>query len=183
MEPVAVPLVRAIQALEAQAVEDAALAEAVLFLADATGPRDPFVDPGGGVRAAARSVNERRQRERRHAPSAEALDTAEVVALIDSIHDRRGVDRRRRRGQLLGWRVGARTLHPRWQFDLRRAETRSGLSSVLTALKEVTVDEHEAAMLMVASREDLGGQSLADLFAAGHIGLVVRLVVAAGDQS
>ena len=103
--------------------------------------------------------------------------------LVRSISDRKGVDRRRRRGQLLGWRAGSRTLHPAWQFDPRRGETRSGLPAVLDALSEVAPDPEAADALMTAAREDLGGRTLADLLAAGRVETVVRLVRAAGDQS
>lgn len=164
--------------------QDEALAEAVLFLADdADGPEDPFARPALGVLAAARSVNQRRQEERRDSLVAATLDTAEVVAVIGSINDRRGVDRRRRRGQLLGWRAGARTLHPAWQFDHRTGDTRPGLGSVLAALAEVAPDPRAAAALMSVPRHDLGGDTLADLFAGGDVATVVRLVLAAGDQS
>jgi hypothetical protein len=177
-----VTVARAIKVLQERAGEDEALAEALLFLAgDVEGPDDPFAHPPEGVLTAARSVNERRQRQRRQ--TVDALDTAEVVALIGSINDRKGVDRRRRRGQLLGWRAGARTLHPSWQFDRRRGETRPGLRPVLAALGEVAPDAQTADALMSTPREDLEGRTLADLFVAGGIETVVRLVMAAGDQS
>ena len=173
---------RAIRVLEERAGQDRALAEAVLFLADdVDGPNDPFAHPGAAVVAAARAVNERRLRERREATG--GLDTAEVVGLIRSISDRKGVDRRRRRGQLLGWRVGTGTLHPRWQFDRRLGETRPGLAQVLAALAEVTSDPRTADALLSAARDDLDGRTLADLFAAGQVETVVRLIGMAGDQS
>lgn len=180
----AATVTRAIKVLEERVGHDPALAEAVVFLAGGVeGPDDPFASPGGGVTAAARVVNERRQRERREARAAGALDTAEVVAVIDSISDRKGVDRRRRRGQLLGWRVGARTLHPPWQFDRRLGETRPGLTAVLAALREVAPDPRVGDALMSTPRDDLDGRTLADLFAAGRVDTVMRLVRAAGDQS
>jgi len=119
------------------------------------------------VVAAAQTVNERRLRQRREGIG--GLDTADVVQLIGSISDRKGVDRRRRRGQLLGWRVGARTLHPTWQFDPRLGDTRPGLTRVLAALAEATSDAQTADALMTAPREDLDGRTLADLFAAGQL--------------
>jgi len=175
---------RAIKLLEERAEEDEALAEAVRFLADdVAGPDDAFTDVTPGALAAARVVNERRQRQRREDRDAAAVDTAAVIALIGSIHDRKGVDRRRRRGQLLGWRSGARTLHPAWQFDRRSGDTWPGLSRVLAALREVAPDARAADLLMAAPRDDLGGSSLADLLAVGRVDTVVRLVVGAGDQS
>jgi hypothetical protein len=175
---------QAFKLLEERASEDEALAEAVLFLADEVdGPDDPFTVPGAEALAAARVVNQRRQRQHRDSRDAAALDTAHVVALIRSISDRKGVDRRRQRGQLLGWRSGTHTLHPAWQFDRRLGETRPGLGRLLAALAEVTVDPQGADALMTTPRPDLEGRTLADLFAAGRVDTVVRLVLAAGDQS
>ena len=177
-------LTQAIRVLEDKATNDEALAEAVRFLAvGSTGPADPFADPGGGVMAAARTVNERRQRRRALDQMQHTVDTSQVVEIIGSINDRRGVDRRRHRGRLLGWRAGRVTLHPDWQFDRRRGETRDGLEEVLAALREVTTDAMAADLLMTTQRSDLGGATLADLFARGRVETVVRLVHASGDQS
>jgi hypothetical protein len=174
----------AIRVLEERSSQDADLAEAVVFLADeAEGPEEPFDRPVASVLRAATLVNERRQRDRRDEAASAALSTAEVVALVRSISDRKGVDRRRRRGQLLGWRAGARTLHPAWQFDTRRGDTRPGLPAVLEALSEVAPDPQAADALMRARREDLDGRALADLLAAGQDETVVRLVREARDQS
>ncbi|MGH9292431.1 MAG: hypothetical protein ACRDZ6_06590 [Acidimicrobiales bacterium] len=177
-------MAEAIKVLEERSSQDPALAEAVVFLAEeAEGPTDPFgaVPPGAG--SAARVVNARRERDRMEAGAVSALDTASVVALVSSIGDRKGVDRRRQRGQLMGWRSGARTLHPDWQFDTRRGETRPGLGAVLSALREVTPDAETADALMRVPRDDLHGRSLASLFAAGQVHTVVRLIRAAADQS
>lgn len=179
---VSVSVAKAIRLLEERAALDPELAEAVVFLADdADGPDDPFGDPGAGVVAAAQAVNERRLRQRRE--GMDGLDTADVVQLIGSISDRKGVDRRRRRGQLLGWRMGTRTVHPTWQFDRRLGDTRPGLTPLLAALAEVTSDPQTADALMTAPREDLEGRTLADVFAAGRLETVVRLIRMAGDQS
>jgi hypothetical protein len=134
-------------------------------------------------RCSARRVNRDRQADRVATRRANALETADVVRLVATLHDRRGVDRRRRRGQLLGWSSGSRTLHPAWQFDPARGETRSGLAAVIAALGQITPDGQAADELMTAPREDLDGRSLADLFAAGKVETVVRLIVAAADQS
>lgn len=174
----------AIRALEDRAAEDPALAEALRFLAvGSTGPTDPFTDPGLAVRSAARTVNERRQRRQALDRMQRALPTSAVVELIDSINDRRGVDRRRHRGRLLGWRAGRATLHPEWQFDRNRGDTRQGLDEVLAALAEVSADPIAADALMTVPRPDLGGATLADLFARGRTATVVRLIHAGGDQS
>ncbi len=95
----------AIRVLRKHAETDPALAETVLLLAeDAAGPDEPFAEPSQAVRGAARLVNERRQRERRAALLDQTIDTAEIIEIIESIQDRKGVDRRRRRGRLMGWR-------------------------------------------------------------------------------
>lgn len=177
-------LAEAIRVLHDRASHDHAVAETVLWLAeDVAGPDDPSAEPPPGLVAMARRVNERRQQRRLEALRARALDTAQVVHLVTSINDRKGVDRRRRRGRLLGWRVGRRTLHPEWQFDRRIGETRLGLERVLTALREAAPDPLAADALMTAPREDLEGGTLADLFVAGRIETVVRLILASGDQS
>jgi hypothetical protein len=177
-------LAQAFKVLEDRTGEDTALAEAVVFMAEeAYGPEDPFGEVTEGVLAMARLVSDRRLRQRREAAASAALDTPAVVALLRSISDRKGVDRRRRRGHLLGWRVGARTLHPAWQFDRRRGETRPGLDLLLGALSEVCPDPEAADALMREPRDDLGGRSLADLFASGRVETVNRLVRASADQS
>jgi hypothetical protein len=177
-------LAHAIEVLQKQTAEDPALAEAVVFMAeDAQALAHPLADAPAGALRAARLVNDRRLRERREAAAASALDTAQVIARLDSINDRKGVDRRRRRGQLLGWRSGAHTLHPAWQFDSRRGETRPGLPLVLSALAEVAPDPQAADALMRAPRDDLGGATLADLFAADRVETVVRLIRSGAEQS
>lgn len=174
----------ALEILAQRAQADAALAETVLFLAEGDdGPDDPFADPAPALLSAARSVNERRQHERRGLRTQGLLPTAEVVRLLTSVNDRKGVDRRRKRGQLLGWSIGRTTGHPSWQFDRLGGDTRPGLHRVLTALRTVAPDPQVADALMTAPRDDLAGLSLAELFAEGEVDTVVRLVVAAGDQS
>jgi hypothetical protein len=180
----AADVAQALKVLEDRARSDEALAETVLFLADETeGPEDPFVTPSPAVLGAARVVNARRQQERRESLAARALDTAQVIELIGSISDRKGVDRRRRRGQLLGWRSGSRTLHPAWQFDSRRGDTRPELARVIAALAEIAPDPRAADVLMTTPRDDLDGRTLADLYAAGRVETTLRLILAAGDQS
>jgi len=177
-------LAEAIRVLWKHAETDPALAETVLLLAeDAAGPDEPFAEPSQAVRGAALLVNERRQRERRAALLDQTIDTAEIIELIESIQDRKGVDRRRRRGRLMGWRAGRRTLHPEWQFDRRLGDTRPGLERVLAALDEVASDPLVAQALMTTPRDDLDGGTLAELFARGQLETVVRLILAAGDQS
>ena len=177
-------MAQALKVLELRTDEDQALAEAVLFLAsDHDGPDDPFASVPDGVHQAARVVNQRRLRERRIAADASCLDTSQVIVVLRSVNDRKGVDRRRQRGKLLGWRSGATTLHPSWQFDRPRGDTRRGLSLVLSALSRVTADPESADALMRAPREDIGTASLAEMFASGRVETVVRLILASTDQS
>ena len=103
--------------------------------------------------------------------------------MVESISDRKGVDRRRQRGRLLGIKDANVVRHPMWQFDRDLGETRPGLDRVLAALGEVTADPVAADALMTAPRSDLGGGTLAGLLAGGDVAMVVRLIHMAGDQS
>lgn len=176
------PLNVVLDRLRAKAEADENVADVLDFLATDT-VEDPFAAPRPVVLAAARAINRRRQDERRAAFRDRALSTAEVVDLISSMSDRKAVDRRRHRGTLLGVRVGNETLHPAWQFDRRRGETRPGLDRVLAALREVTDDDVAADALMVAARSDLGGSSLATVFAENDLGLTLGIIGLAEDQS
>jgi hypothetical protein len=155
----------------------------VVLLAQDTDDGDPFGTPPDSTRRTAQLVNARRLRAGRSAGDDRALDTSEVVALLRTVNDRRGVDRRRSRGQLLGWKAGARTLHPRWQFDEVRGETWPGLPAVLEAIGDIASDPHVADSIMSAPRKDLGGASLADLLARERPETVVRLLQAGAEQS
>lgn len=177
-----VTLDRALERLRGRARADVYVAEAVEFLAD-EGVADPFERPGEATLALARSINVRRQDARRADLRARSLTTPQVVELIGSMSDRKAVNRRRRRGTLLGARVGNETLHPDWQFDRRRGDTRPDLDRILAALRAVSTDEWAADALMVAARPDLDGRSIADLFADGRTDLVVRIIALSGDQS
>ena len=180
----AVSMVDTVRVLAERAGDDSNLAETLRYLADVTTESDdPFGRPPEPARRAARGVDEQRQVERARARRADALDTAAVIQVLASVNDRRGVDRRRRRGQLLGWRSGAQTLHPVWQFDLPRGETRPGLARVIAALREVTHDDQAADELMRAPREELDHRSLADLLAGGQVETAIRLILASSDQS
>jgi hypothetical protein len=176
-------LANAIRVLHEEARHDPLLAETVRLLATETDdPEDPFAKPRAAALRAARAVNRRRQRQSLVSMTEGTVDTSGVIQLIASIRDRKGVDRRRRRGRLLSWKMGRRTLHPTWQFDTRRGITRPGLDRVLAALHEVAPDPQVAHALMSVPREDLDGKTLADLFSRGRIELLERLILAAGDQ-
>lgn len=173
---------RVLERLRSKAEANEDVAEVLEFLA-ADSVVDPFGHPGEAVVAVARAINRRRHQERHDEFRSRALSTPDVVALIGSMSNRKAVDRRRRRGTLLGVRVGNETLHPDWQFDRRRGDTREGLERILGALHQVTSDVLAADALMIVPRQDLGGVSVADVFADGDVELAVRLVAMAGDQS
>lgn len=174
---------RTIERLRHQAGEDAELAEALEFLADATSADDPFSPVEDAVAGAVSAINRRRHRDHRGDVRQRSLTTAQVVALVESIADRKGVDRRRQRGRLLGIKDGNVVRHPIWQFDSDLGESRLGLDRVLAALGEVAAAPEAADALMTTPRSDLGGGSLAGLFAEGDVALVVELIRMAGDQS
>ena len=54
---------------------------------------------------------------------------------------------------------------------------------MLSAIREVATDALAADALMTMPRPDMDGETLAELFARGQIETVVRLILAAGDQS
>jgi hypothetical protein len=143
-------------------------------------PQDPFAPVPADVREVARAVNRQRQQQRLDGLRARALTTAEVVQLLVTVSDRKGVDRRRKRGTLLGIRVGRDTLHPAWQFDRRRGDTYAGLDRLLAALREVSDDPIDIDAIAV---DDSHGRSIADALAAGDVTLAVKRARLAGDQS
>lgn len=173
----------ALDRLRIKARENPDLAEALEFLAEGNADGDPFAQVDDAVMVGVRTINRRRQVHRRAELAGRALTTSQVVALIASISDRKAVDRRRRRGRLLGAKEGRTVLHPIWQFDPDRSETRDDLDRVLAALGEVTADPWTADTTMTTPRADLDGRSLADLFAGGETDLALRLIRLAGDQS
>ena len=174
---------RTIERLRHQAGKDVELAEALQFLADATSVEDPFSVVEDGVASAVSVINRRRRRDDRQDLRQRSLTTAQVVALVESISDRKGIDRRRQRGRLLGIKDGNVVRHPSWQFDPELGDSRPGLDRVLAALREVVGEPDAADALMTTSRSDLGGSTLATLFAEGDTELVLRLIGMAGDQS
>ena len=174
---------RTLERLRHQAEEHAELAEALEFLADAGSSGDPFGMVEDGVMVSVLAIDRRRHGDHRQDLRARSLTTAEVVAIVESISDRKGVDRRRQRGRLLGIKDANVVRHPMWQFDRDLGETRPGLDRVLAALREVSPAPEAADVLMTAPRSDLGGGTLAGLFAGGDVALVVELIHMAGDQS
>ncbi len=167
--------------LRERAEADDDVAETLAFMVE--GSPDPFTRPPAGVLAGALGVNARRAGRRRAHLADRSLTTAQVVEALRSISDRRGVDRRRQRRQLLGVRGGNTTWHPIWQFDLVRSKTRRGLPALLAALDEVTPDPSAADMLVLAANPNLDGRSIAEVFADGDVDLAVQAIRLAGDQS
>lgn len=176
-------LTAALDRLRERAESDPSLVETLEHLADADPVEDPFTTPADDVVKLARTVNRQRQADRLSELRAGSLTTGQVVELLASVSNRKGVDRRRARGSLLGIRVANQMLHPAWQFDLRRRDTHPGLSDVLTALSEVAADGLDADAIATAPRAEADGASVADLLAAGRIEAAVTFVHLAGDQS
>ncbi len=173
----------ALDRLRIKARENPDLAEALEFLAEGNEDGDPFADVSEGALVGLRAINRRRRVHHRGDLARRALTTSQVVALIDSISDRKAVDRRRRRGRLLGVKDGRTVLHPSWQFDPDKAEARDDLDRVLGALDAVTADPWTADATMTTPRADLDGRTVADVFADGDTDLALRLIRMAGDQS
>ena len=169
--------------LRERAESDPSLVETLQHLVDAEPVSDPFAAPADDVAELARTVNRQRQADRASELRARCLTTGQVVELVPSISDRKGVDRRRARGALLGIRSGNQMLHPTWQFDRRRRDTLPALGRVLSALSEVASDPIDADAIATTPRAEADGASVADLLAAGHIDAAVALVHLAGDQS
>jgi hypothetical protein len=126
-------LTAALDRLRERAESDPSLVETLEHLADADPVEDPFATPADDVAKLARTINRKRQTDRLAELRARSVTTGQVVELVASISDRKGVDRRRARGALLGIRAGNQMLHPAWQFDLRSGDTLPGLSVVLAA--------------------------------------------------
>lgn len=132
---------------------------------------------------AVRSLNRQRQRTRIDELRAESFTTSQVVEFLASVNDRKGVDRRRKRGGLLGIRHGRDTLHPVWQFDQRRRETWPGLPGLLAALRSVAVDDLDVHAIATAPGATADGRSIAALLAGDEVDAAVRAAHLAGDQS
>ncbi len=109
-----------------------------------------------------------------------ALTTRQVTERVAELADRRSVDARRRRGQLLGVTVGRDSWHPDWQFGAGR--TRPRLGEVLGALRStVGEDGMLADLVMRTPRDELNGASLAELYAAGRTDEVLRSLQMRGE--
>lgn len=169
--------------LRARAEDDPALLDTLEYLAAAE-IADPFAAPSVHGRRLARDVNRQRQQDRAVQLRQRSLTTSEVVELVASIADRKGVDRRRKRGILLGITgLDRQTIHPRWQFDLRQRDTYEGLTDVLAALRVVAADPVDADAIATAPQPGADGSSIADLLASGDVDTAVMCARMSGDQS
>lgn len=171
-----------LERLRSRAESNPAFADALKRLAESN-EGDPFEDPGVTLRRAAAFINRDRQAERIAELETRSWTSREVVDVLASVSDRKGVDRRRSRGQLLGIRHGRQMLHPRWQFDRRRGDTVEGLTQVLSALREVAADDIDMDAIATSARMDLEGRSPAQLLADGQVDLAIRAIRMAADQS
>lgn len=163
---------------------DDAFAEALERLVDDSAPDvDPFARPGMVVLDTARRINAARTDQRRAAVIDSSLTTAEVVELIPTMSDRKAVDRRRRRGMLLGIKLGNTTYHPTWQFDRRRGDTIGGLKQILASLLSVRPDPEAANALMTMPNSSLGGRTIAGVVADGDLATALAAIQLAEDQS
>jgi hypothetical protein len=178
-----VTLETTIERLRTKAQSNPDIARALEFLAEDHESDDPFGDIAPSALAAVRAMNSSRRAQQQAELRRRSLTTSQVVALVGSISDRKAVDRRRQRGRLLGVRDGRTILHPAWQFDRDKGDSRDGLGLVLVALAAVTPNPRHADAIMTTARPDLGGRSVADLFAEGDVALAVRVIATAGDQS
>jgi hypothetical protein len=169
--------------LRERAESDPSLIDTLQHLADTDPAANPFTVPADDVSHLARAINRQRQAHWLTELRARSLTTGQVVELVTSISDRKGVDRRRARGALLGIRSGNEMLHPEWQFDRRHRDTRPGLRRVLAALTEVAADPIDADAIATAPRAEADGASVANLLADGNIDAAVAFALLAGDQS
>lgn len=176
------PMTQILDRLGEQARHDGAFAAALESLVR-TDVTDPFAAPPTEVLRAARRASDVRREAHWADLAASSLTTAEVVQLIPSIGDRKAVDRRRSRGNLLGVKAGTRVLHPAWQFDREARTTRKRLGDLLVALRLVRPDPFAAAMLMAAPNPNLDGQSIGEAFMAGRVDVAIAAIDMAADQS
>ncbi len=175
-------LERAIDKIKERAADDPEFADAVVqFASDKV--TDPFAPLAPAMLEVAQELNRQRQRTRADELREESLSTAQVVECLASVNDRKGVDRRRKRGTLLGIRIGRDTFHPQWQFDRRRRETWPGLADVLATLRTVTGDDLDAHAIAIAPGAAVDDRSIAQLLASGDAEAAVQAARLAGDQS
>lgn len=178
----AITLDAALDRIRVRAESDPAFADAVVGIAQGE-VGDPFDHPDQTTLDLAQGLNRRRQISRHADLRGRSLTTPQVVTLLSSVSDRKGVDRRRKRGALLGIKVGRQTFHPIWQFDQRRRGTWDGLGDVLAALAGASADAIEVHAIATASGAATDGRSIAELLAAGEVDAAVQAAVLAGDQS
>jgi hypothetical protein len=139
--------------LEARAQRDSGFADVLGALLHA-----PTVPHGTLERVAARTLNEQRRVALVGDFIAGAMSTSDVQALL-GFRSPQAVHRLRTRGKLLGAAVGNQTWFPAWQFD--RDRLRPDLPRILELLSRFTSDPFVADRIMLLTREELGGASIA----------------------
>ena len=98
---------------------------------------------------------------------ANALPTSAVLERVSTWNDRRTVASARRRGQLLGLRVGREAYHPGWQFTPTGLQHE--LPSVIRGLLDAAAgDPLHADLIMRIRRPAMAGRSLAELLATNQ---------------
>lgn len=141
--------------VQRRAAEDPPFAEALLELVQA-----PMSSAGSYSRVAARALNRQRRDDARERFLATALPTAQVQRLL-GLRTPQAVHRLHSRGRLLGRQIGNATWFPSWQF--RGGERRDDLDDILAALGAFTSDAVAADRVMQLQRDELGGQSIAEV--------------------
>lgn len=144
---------------------------------------DPFGDVSPEVWAAVEHVSRERDEEYRTWVERTTWTTAEVVDFLASVNDRKGVDRRRKRGQLIGFRWGSTTRHPIWQFDPVTRDVWDGLALVIDAMHEGGSDGETMHLIGSSPSYDAGDLSIGALLEAGRVDTAVAVAHLSGDQS
>lgn len=146
---------RAIARLERRAAEDPRFAGALLELVDA-----PTSTAGSFSHSAATALSRQRRDDARERFLEGCLATSDVQRLLN-LRTPQAVHRLHSRGKIIGRQIGNATWFPAWQF--RDGERRPDLDDILAALRRFTSDAIGADRIMRLQREELGGQSIAEV--------------------
>lgn len=116
---------------------------------------------------------------------AAAASAQEVVGLLASVNDRRGVQSRAARGRLLSFKAndGRSAMYPRWQFDPVAKETIPDIERWIEACAtrfagDVVAFDH----FVRAEQARLGGQSIAGLLTSRRWDAAYAVAIAVRDQ-
>lgn len=159
--------------LEERAQHDAGFADILDVLLKASTRPDGHLE-----RVAARKLNRQRRDATVHDFTTDALPTSRAQALL-RLGTPQAVHGLRSRGKLLGSTVGNQTWFPAWQFDTDRL--RPDLPRILALLDRFTSDPYAADRIMRLTREELGGESIAEaLRETKNAGTAWRILAAVG---